>query len=343
MGGTTWVPRARAKSGGIRKRAAPLHPPSVQHRAHLLRFHGLVEMASDILAAKQDYYRARALGANRWHCNCGKVHELPGATPSDVIADFRCSHSGAPTCAAVVGRMQGVREVAPVSTSLDGGRWLPSPAQLPHRAARLSTLVTDRYVDVFTTNNSRDATQRWPQSPPPPTALPVLPLPPPPLSPPPSPLSLLQPNDGRSTAKQHSLTELKQYPLAELKQHSLTELESDVLALLLSWVPPADLARVAICGRCMHEPIQQAADLRVGRLAASLAPFRGLARLQVPHIKEAAKEAERREQLASWHHTEQALTSEIALVDSEQFVYNEQYAVWMPASANPHEWVTQNH
>ena len=72
----------------------------------------------------------------------------------------------------------------------------------------------------------------------------------------------------------------------------------------------------------------QAADLRAIRIGVCLAPFRGLARLQLLHVKEEV--AESKTNRIGWAARAQYVTS-----DDEAYVFNLQYGMWMPADVNP--------
>jgi len=116
----------------------------------------------------------------------------------------------------------------------------------------------------------------------------------------------------------------------------LTELDFDAITCVLSQLAAVDLARVACCAHRLHDNVQRAADLRAARIGVCLAPYHGLAQLRFLQAKEAAKEAaERRKERVR-------LERQAAENLVEQFVYNAQYALWMPASADPHTWAAQN-
>lgn len=135
------------------------------------------------------------------------------------------------------------------------------------------------------------------------------------------------------------------------QQHSFVDLDPDVLACLLSWLTPVDLAGVAVVSHQLHEPIERAANVRAAHLRASLAPFRGLAVLQILHVKEMANErsqqslevtrlggVERVRGWRAWH----SGVPRTAQLHEDQFVYNSHYGMWMPESADPHAWAAEN-
>lgn len=175
--------------------------------------------------------------------------------------------------------------------------------------------VTDRYVDTFasthtTTSPSSKPTSKWLNQ---------------------AAFKVLVP-----------LAAEEQQPRAEQQQSGagfrLTGLDPDSLACVLSWLLPEDLAAVAIAGRCMQDLVLHATDVRASHLGFSLAPFRGLSRLQFLHTKEqAARRASEAEQ-----------TTRGTLEDLElHLYYNAPYGSWMPFSArdsraDPDRWASDN-
>lgn len=132
----------------------------------------------------------------------------------------------------------------------------------------------------------------------------------------------------------------EQQPRAEEQQSRagfrLTGLDPDSLACVFSWLPPEDLAAVAIAGRCMQDLVLHATDVRASHLGFSLAPFRGLSKLQFLHTKEqAARRASEAEQ-----------TTRGTLEDLELHLYYnaEPYGSCMPfsARADPDRWASDN-
>ena len=121
------------------------------------------------------------------------------------------------------------------------------------------------------------------------------------------------------------------------KRVSLTEdLDADALAIVLSHLSPADLARCSILCSSLHGPIVAAADLRADLIGTTLAPYRGLHRLGILNVKE---------HMRDWLTQLDVEAEQIRLhvqQDAESFVYNAQHQVWMPASAVPDAWAAEH-